>query len=141
MPPAVDPSGRACSYRARAVIACHVSPWSPHPRSGSIRALDGVDTLLSSRRQHVVAVSPIVAGAALKGPADRMLRELGMESTVVGVAELYADVASVLVIDRADAELAGAVEHAGMRCIVMPTVMSTVAAAEALAVACVNAVR
>jgi LPPG:FO 2-phospho-L-lactate transferase len=74
-----------------------------------------------------------VAGVALKGPADRMLRELGHDASVVGVARLYADIAATLVIDEADRDLAGAVEHAGMRCVVAPTVMRTPEDAAALA--------
>ena len=54
-----------------------------------------------------MAVSPIVGGAALKGPADRMLTELGHEPSVVGVARLYAPIAGTLVIDPVDAHLAG----------------------------------
>ena len=57
-----------------------------------------------------MAISPIVGGAALKGPADRMLVELGHEPSVVGVAELYAPIASTLVIDTVDAHHADAVE-------------------------------
>jgi LPPG:FO 2-phospho-L-lactate transferase len=68
-------------------------------------------------------VSPIVAGRALKGPADRLLTELGHEASVVGVARLYAPLARVLVIDEADRELAPAVEAEGMHCVVAPTVM------------------
>ena len=59
-------------------------------------------TALAARRDSVVAVSPIIAGAALKGPADRMLRELGGEASVVGVARRYRDVAGTLVIDAVD---------------------------------------
>ena len=72
-----------------------------------------------------MAVSPIVGGAALKGPADRMLAELGHDASVVGVARLYAPIASVLVIDPVDADLADDVEALGMRCVVTPSVMST----------------
>ena len=72
----------------------------------------------------MVAVSPIVAGAALKGPAARMLTELGHEASVVGVARLYAPFASVLVIDEADAGAAADVEAAGIGCVVAPTIMS-----------------
>ena len=53
-------------------------------------------------------MSPIVGGAALKGPADRMLAELGHEPSVVGVAALYAPIAAALVIDPVDADLADA---------------------------------
>ena len=57
-----------------------VAPSNPLVSIGPIRSLPGVDDLLRRRREHVVAVSPIVGGAALKGPADRMLTELGHEA-------------------------------------------------------------
>ena len=85
-----------------------------------------------ARRADTVAVSPIIAGAALKGPADRLLRELGHESTVVGVARLYAPIAATLVVDEADADQVDAVEAEGIRCIVAPTIMRDAAAAAAL---------
>lgn len=117
-----------------------IAPSNPLVSIGPIRALPGVDELLASRRSSVVAVSPIVGGAALKGPADRMLDELGLEASVVGVARLYAPVAEVLVVDPADAELSDAVERAGMRCVVEHSVMSTPERAEALARRCLAAV-
>ncbi|MBV8960503.1 MAG: 2-phospho-L-lactate transferase, partial [Actinobacteria bacterium] len=70
---------------------------------------------------------------ALKGPADRMLTELGHEATVVGVARLYAPLAATLVIDEADAGLADQVEASGMRCVVTDTIMTGPAEAAALA--------
>ena len=105
--------------------ASSIAPSNPIVSIGPIRALPGVDELLAGRRDHVVAVSPIVGGAALKGPADRMLAELGHEPTVVGVARLYAPIAATLVIDPADAALAATVEAAGMRALVVPSVMTT----------------
>ena len=74
-----------------------------------------------------------MAGAALKGPADRMLRELGEESSVVGVARRYRDVVGALVIDTADADLASAVADTGVRPVVAPTIMSSPEAAAELA--------
>jgi LPPG:FO 2-phospho-L-lactate transferase len=68
-----------------------------------------------------------------------MMAELGVEPTVAGVARLYAPIAATLVVDTVDAELAGEVEAAGMRCVVTPTVMTTPDAARALAVACLAA--
>ncbi|GAC1478684.1 MAG: 2-phospho-L-lactate transferase [Acidimicrobiales bacterium] len=115
---------------ADTVIIC---PSNPLVSIAPIRAVPGIEAALAARRERVVAVSPIVAGAALKGPADRMLTELGHEASVVGVARLYAPVAATLVIDDADAALAAAVEAAGMRCIVAPTIMSGRAEAAALA--------
>jgi LPPG:FO 2-phospho-L-lactate transferase len=100
---------------------------------GPVRSLAGCDDLLARRRDHVVAVSPIVGGAALKGPADRMLSELGHAPTVVGVAELYAPIASTLVIDTIDAHLADDVRARGIRCVVTDSVMSTPAIARQLA--------
>jgi LPPG:FO 2-phospho-L-lactate transferase len=93
----------------------------------------GVRAAVEARREAVVAVSPIIAGAALKGPADRLLRELGHEATVVGVARLCAPLAATLVIDEADAELADAVAAEGVRCVVAPTIMRGRAEATALA--------
>jgi LPPG:FO 2-phospho-L-lactate transferase len=111
-----------------------IAPSNPLVSIGPIRSLDGVDEVLADRRDHVVAVSPIVGGAALKGPADRMLVELGHDPSVVGVAELYAPIASTLVIDTVDAHHADAVEAAGLRCIVTDTVMSTPAVARRLGI-------
>ena len=122
---------------AGAVVIC---PSNPIVSIGPVLAVAGVRDALVARREHVVAVSPIVAGAALKGPADRLLRELGHEVSVVGVARLYAPVAATLVIDDADAALAPAVEAAGMRCVVTPTVMTGAAEAAALAGAVLGAV-
>jgi LPPG:FO 2-phospho-L-lactate transferase len=93
----------------------------------------GVRDAVVARRDDVVAISPIIAGAALKGPADRLLTELGHEASVVGVARIYAEVAATLVIDTADADLAAAVEAEGVRCVVAPTIMSDPAASAALA--------
>lgn len=104
------------------LVAC---PSNPVVSIGPLLAVPGVLEALVARRSEVVAVSPIVAGAALKGPADRLLTELGHESSVVGVARLYAPWAGTLVIDEADAGLASRVEAEGVRCIVAPTVMSS----------------
>lgn len=110
-----------------------IAPSNPLVSIAPIRSLVGTDDILKARRDSVIAVSPIVGGAAIKGPADRMLIELGHEASVVGVARLYAPIASALVIDPADAHLADEVEAAGMRCIVTPSIMSTPEVAKALA--------
>ena len=110
-----------------------IAPSNPLVSIGPIRSLDGTDDILSARRDSVVAVSPIVGGAALKGPAARMMTELGHEASVVGVARLYASIASVLIVDPADADLADAVVAEGMRCIITPSIMSTPEIARTLA--------
>ncbi len=72
----------------------------------------------------VAAVSPIIGGRALKGPADRMLVSLGREASALGVARGYADLADVFVLDAVDASLAPDIEALGLRALVTDTVMS-----------------
>lgn len=115
---------------ADAIVIC---PSNPLVSIGPVLGVPGIREALQARRDRVVAVSPIVAGAALKGPADRMLAELGHESSVVGVARLYRDVASTLVIDEADVALADAVRQEGMACVVVDTIMSKPGVAASLA--------
>ncbi|MGD9999995.1 MAG: 2-phospho-L-lactate transferase [Ilumatobacteraceae bacterium] len=134
----LHPTAAAALGAADAVV---VAPSNPIVSIGPMRALDGVDELLRSRRDRVIAVSPIVGGAALKGPADRMLTELGHEASVVGVARIYRDVAATLVIDPVDAHLAGDVERAGMRPLVVPSVMTTNEVSATLAEATLAAAR
>ena len=110
-----------------------VAPSNPVVSIGPVLAVPGVRDALRRRREAVAAVSPIVGGAALKGPADRMMRELGHEASVVGVAAMYADLAGTLVIDEVDAALAPAVESEGIAPLVAPTVMHDPAAAADLA--------
>jgi LPPG:FO 2-phospho-L-lactate transferase len=114
---------------APVIVVC---PSNPVVSIGPLLAVPGVRELLVARRGHVVGVSPIVAGVALKGPADRLMAELGTEPSVAGVARLYAPWVGTLVIDAADADLAGAVEAEGVRCVVTDTVMSSPERAEAL---------
>jgi LPPG:FO 2-phospho-L-lactate transferase len=85
-----------------------------------------------------VAVSPIVAGRALKGPADRMLTSLGHEASAVGVARIYAGAIDRFVIDEADASLAPDIERLGLKVQVLPTVMRGDADRAALASAIVE---
>ncbi len=125
----------------RDATAIVIAPSNPLVSIGPIRALAGVDQLLADRRDRVVAISPIVAGAALKGPADRMLVELGHEASVVGVARLYAPICATLVIDHADRDLAPAVEAQGVRCVVTDTIMSNAERSTALARTALEALR
>lgn len=110
-----------------------IAPSNPIVSIDPLLAVPGVMDSLVARREDTVAISPIVAGAALKGPADRLLTELGHEATVVGIARLYAPLAATLVIDEADAALSASVEAEGIRAVVAPTVMSTPERAAALA--------
>jgi len=113
-----------------------IAPSNPIVSIGPLRALAGVNDALASRRNDVVAISPIVGGKALKGPADRLMVELGMEPTVVGIARIYRQVCATLVIDEQDAHLADQVEELGMTCVVTDTIMSSPEVTERLAVTC-----
>jgi len=115
---------------AGVVVVC---PSNPIVSIAPVLAVPGVREAVTARREDTVAVCPIVAGHALKGPADHMMTELGHQPSVVGVARLYAPFAATLVVDVADAGLAPAVEAEGMRCVVGPTVMHGLPEAAALA--------
>jgi LPPG:FO 2-phospho-L-lactate transferase len=110
-----------------------VCPSNPIVSIGPLLAVPGVLGILTTRREDIVAVSPIIAGAALKGPADRLMVELGTEPSVVGVARLYAPWVGTLVIDEADRGSTEAVEAEGLRCVVAPTVMDSAERAAELA--------
>jgi LPPG:FO 2-phospho-L-lactate transferase len=107
---------------AQAVVIC---PSNPIVSIGPLLAVPGIADAVRARRPNVVAISPIVAGAALKGPADRLMSELGHESSVVGIARIYSEFASTLIIDEADASSAEEVERTGLRCVVAPTIMAS----------------
>lgn len=110
-----------------------VAPSNPAVSIDPVLAVPGIAEILRARRDAVVAVSPIVGGKALKGPADRLLVELGREASVVGVAQWYREVIGTLVIDRVDADLASAVEASGVRAVVTGTIMSEPEVTRALA--------
>jgi LPPG:FO 2-phospho-L-lactate transferase len=116
-----------------------IAPSNPVVSIGPVLAVPGVNVAVEARRNNNVAISPIIGGKALKGPADRMLRELGEESTVVGVARRYRDLAATLIVDEVDAHLIAEIEAVGMRAIAMPTIMSQPGVAAALAEACHHA--
>jgi LPPG:FO 2-phospho-L-lactate transferase len=108
-----------------------IAPSNPIVSIGPILALRGMRELLSAARRGgtpVVAVSPIVGGKALKGPADRMLASLGHESSALGVARIYAELATGFVLDTVDAALVPAIEALGLRTLVRDTIMSDDAA-------------
>ena len=116
-----------------------VAPSNPLVSIAPIRALAGVDDALRARRDTVVAVSPLVGGRALKGPAERLMRELGHRPDSVGVAAIYAPIAGTLLIDEVDRGLEDEVRAAGMDCVVCDTIMATPQRAAALARRCLAA--
>jgi LPPG:FO 2-phospho-L-lactate transferase len=111
---------RALEQSARLVIA----PSNPVISINPILQVRGVREALRARRDDVVAVSPIIQGAALKGPADRLMRELGYESSALGVVDFYGDLVGTWIIDEADAALADAIRSRGARVEVTTTIMA-----------------
>jgi LPPG:FO 2-phospho-L-lactate transferase len=116
--------------RADAIVLC---PSNPVISIGPILAVPGIRDILVARRDRVVAVSPIVGGAPVKGPADRLMAPLGIDVSCVGVAHEYSEICSSLVIDAIDADRAPEVEDAGVHAVVTDTMMRSPEIAAALA--------
>jgi LPPG:FO 2-phospho-L-lactate transferase len=115
---------------ADAIVMC---PSNPVISIGPILAVPGVRDALIARRERVIAISPIVGGAPVKGPADRLMAPLGIAVSCVGIATAYADICGALVIDEVDADLAADVEATGVRPIVTDTMMRSTEIATQLA--------
>jgi LPPG:FO 2-phospho-L-lactate transferase len=122
---------------AETIIVC---PSNPIISIGPILAVPGVRDALAARRDRVVGVSPIIAGATVKGPADRLMAPLGIDVSCVGVAEVYAPFCSTLVIDERDAGRAAEVAATGVRPVVAETLMTDARIAAALAQHALDAV-
>ena len=101
-----------------------IAPSNPLVSIAPIFSIPEISNALKERKEDVVAVSPIVAGSALKGPADRLLNELGYEASVEGVAKYYQDWINTLIIDKADFDSVENIESLGINCVSTETVMS-----------------
>jgi LPPG:FO 2-phospho-L-lactate transferase len=124
-----------------AADAIVIAPSNPIVSVGPILALPGMlDSILTARARGIpiLAMSGIIEGQALKGPADRMLASLGHQATAVGVARIYRSIATTFIVDAADAELADEIEGLGLRPVVMDTIMSDDAARARIAGACLE---
>jgi len=110
-----------------AAEAIVIGPSNPFVSIEPILSVTGIEAGLQTARSRgapVVAVSGIVGGRAIKGPADRMLVSLGHESTALGVARRYTGIADVFVLDERDAALEPAIQDLGLRTVVTDTIMS-----------------
>jgi len=118
-----SPAARVALAEAELVV---IGPSNPIVSIGPIVAIPGMRDALLATTAPRIGVSGIVAGKALRGPADRMLVSLGHESSALGVARLYAGLLDRFVIDEADAALAPTIEaELGIKVNVLPTVMSS----------------
>jgi len=106
----------------QAVIIC---PSNPFVSVDPILKLSGVKEALKASAAKVIAISPIVAGAALKGPAAKMMQELSMPVTADAVARYYGDLLDLFVIDESDATLSDSMIQSGMEVAVTNTIMKS----------------
>jgi LPPG:FO 2-phospho-L-lactate transferase len=133
------PSGPvAAALTDPGLAAVFIGPSNPWLSIGPMLAIPSLSAALRSVGVPVVAVSPIVAGRALKGPAARIMADLGVPVSAVGVAEHYRGLAGGLILDHADAGLAPAVGAAGLAAGITGTIMTDTTAATALARYCVE---
>ena len=133
------PEVAAALEAAEAVVLC---PSNPFVSIGPVLAVPGMRGILDAARARgvrVVAVSPLVGGRALRGPADRMAASLGGEASATGIARLYAGLIDALLVDNVDAAEAPAIASLGIEPVVGPTVMGDDASRAALAAAAVAA--
>ena len=110
-----------------------IAPSNPIVSIGSILAVPGIHDTLHEASGMVVAVSPIVGGAPIKGPADKLMRGLGIDVSAVGVARCYRDFLDVMVIDEQDAHLLSEIEDLGIPALATNTIMRDNAAKAVLA--------
>ncbi len=116
-----------------------IAPSNPIVSIGSILAVPGIHDMLHETSGMVVAVSPIVGGAPIKGPADKLMRGLGMEVSAVGVARCYRDFLDVMIIDEQDKHLLNEIEDLGIPAVATNTIMRDDAARVVLAHAVLEA--
>jgi len=128
---AVPPPG-VVNYikEAQTVIIC---PSNPIISIGPILHVKGIRDALKSSDAKTIAISPLIGGAPLKGPADRMMKGLGLEVSSTGVARLYRDFIDIMVIDEQDRDEAPKIEELGVDTLVVNTVMSDAEKASGLA--------
>ncbi|MDE2892999.1 MAG: 2-phospho-L-lactate transferase [Chloroflexota bacterium] len=117
-----------------------IAPSNPFLSIDPLLSVVGVREALDESAAPVAAVSPIIGGEAVKGPAADILRSLGHDVSALGVARIYAGLADVFILDEADATLASEIEsETEMRVVVMPTLMTDVEAKMSLASGTVRA--
>ena len=113
-----------------------IAPSNPVVSIDPVLAVPGIRDAVAQRRSAVVAVSPIIGGRALKGPADRLMTELGRQPSALGVAEWYRDLIGTLIIDTVDADQGPDISRLGVEPVVTDTIMASPAVTDALARTC-----
>jgi LPPG:FO 2-phospho-L-lactate transferase len=115
---------------ANIIVLC---PSNPILSIGPILAVKGIRNFLRKSSKPIVAISPIIAGKALKGPADKIMLELGLKPSALTVAEIYKDFLKVFILDVRDKSLKPEIEELGIKVILADTIMSDLSKQIALA--------
>jgi len=116
-PGVLDAIMKACG-----IVIC---PSNPIVSIGTILSVKGVREALRETDAKIVGISPIVGGAPIKGPADKLMRGVGVEVSAYGVAELYKDFLDYFIIDKRDANLIERIEELGIKVFVTDTIMKS----------------
>ena len=106
--------------QANGIIIC---PSNPIVSIGAILKIPQIRAALCTTKSKIVAVSPIVGGKTIKGPADKLMKSIGVEVNAIGVARIYRDFLDTLVLDQVDRNLAKNIESLGMKAVVAGTIM------------------
>ena len=118
-----------------------IAPSNPSISIGPILGVPEMRALLGAARGRTVAISPLIAGRAVKGPTVELMRAQGVRPDALGVAELYRDIATGFVLDTADASLAAAIAGLGYRIAVRPTILDDSKSASQVASAALDLLR
>lgn len=110
--------------KAAAVIVC---PSNPVTSIGPILSVPGIKRALEASQAPKVAISPIIQGAAVSGPADKLMAAMGYEATAFGVAKAYADFLDIMMVAPEDRDLHGRIKALGVKTVVSPIRMDSLA--------------
>lgn len=129
---AAKPVEGVCEYikKAKRIILC---PSNPIVSIGTILRVSGIKEALMKVKEKVYAISPIIKGATVKGPADKLMRSVGLEVSCVGVAEYYKEFLGNFIIDNEDCNLKSKIDNLGINTYCFDTLMTNMEKKEALA--------
>ncbi len=120
---------------AKKIIIC---PSNPIVSIGTILQVKGIKKSLIKERKKVYAISPIIKGTTVKGPADKFMRSIGLEASCVGVAQFYHDFLGNFVIDNKDCKLKPKIEELGIKTFCFDTLMTNLNKKKELAQLLIN---
>ena len=126
------PGARDAIESAEAIVICPSNPWV---------SVDPILRVIQKNNKPVIAVSPIIGGKTVKGPAAKMYLELGIEPSALAVAEHYRNILAGFVLDSVDSEIESNVKQLGIRTLVTDTLMNNLTDRTRLAQVVLNFIR